>query len=155
MKKYFFAGLITLLPLVITLLIVIWVFNLLTKPFAGIMESIIFSYESHLHLSLENHTALVAFFSRFLALIFLLILILVLGFFGQKFFMRLVLKYTDRLFSKIPLIRTIYKMSLDLTKAMFTDNASLFKETVLIPFPSQKSLAVGLTTGEIPPPFPR
>ena len=150
MKKYFFAGLITLLPIMITCLIVIWLFNLLTRPFAGIMETIIFSCESHFSLSLENHTTLVTIFSRMLALIVLFILIFFLGFFGKKFFMGLLLKATDRLFSKIPFIRTIYKMSLDLTKAMFTDNNALFKETVLIPFPSKETHAIAFSTGPIP-----
>lgn len=153
MKKYFFTGFITLLPIVLTVIIALWLFNLFTAPFAGITESAILAYEKNLGLSLENHDKLVAFLSRIFAFIFLLILIFALGFFGRKFFFNLFLNVTDKLFSRIPLVRTIYRLSYDITKAVFSDSKKTFKETVLIPFPHLQSHTIGFVTGNAPEEF--
>ena len=40
MKKYFITGLVILLPVALTLAIVIFLFNFLTQPFVGIVQSI-------------------------------------------------------------------------------------------------------------------
>ncbi len=153
MKKYFFTGFVTLLPIALTLIIVSWLFHLFTAPLAGIMETILIAYEKKLGLSLETHDQLVLFLSRVFALILLLILIMFLGVFGRRFLTSFFLKMADRIFSHIPLVRTIYRVSLDVTKAVFTENKKTFKETVLIPFPHQDALSVGFVTGETPPAF--
>lgn len=150
MKKYFFTGFITLLPIALTLLIVNWLFNLFSAPLAGVTEMIILAYEKQLGLSMEHHDTLVLFLSRVFALILLLILILFLGFCGQKFLINIFLKIPERLFAHIPLVRTIYRLSQDITKAMFQENKKTFKETVLLPFPHHEALAIGFVTGETP-----
>jgi len=150
MKKYFFTGFIALLPIALTLIIANWLFNLFTAPLAGITEMVILAYEKKLGLSLEHHEVLVAFVSRVCALILLLILIFLLGFCGQKFLINVFLKLPERLFSHIPLVRTIFRLSNDITKAMFQENKKTFKETVLLPFPHAEALAVGFVTSETP-----
>src|ERR1700722_16426366 len=153
MKKYFFTGFITLLPIALTFIIASWLFNLFTAPLAGVTEAIILAYEKNLNLSLANHDTLVLFISRVFALILLLILIFLLGVCGQKFLINVFLKIPERLFSHIPLVRTIYRLSNDITKAVFSENKKTFKETVLLPFPHHDALAIGFVTGETPPVF--
>jgi uncharacterized membrane protein len=150
MKKYFFTGFITLLPIALTIIIVSWLFNLFTAPLAGIMEMIILAYEKNLGLSLANHDTLVLFLSRVCALILLLLLILLLGFCGQRFLINVFLKIFERIFSHIPLVRTIFRLTNDITKAVFAENKKTFKETVLLPFPHHDALAIGFVTGETP-----
>lgn len=150
MKKYFFTGFVTLLPLALTFVIANWLFNLFAAPLAGVTEALILSYEKNLGLSLEHHDTLVLFVSRVLALILLFVLILFLGFCGQKFLINVFLKLPERLFAHIPLVRTIFRLSNEITKAVFTENKKTFKETVLIPFPHDQALTVGFVTGETP-----
>lgn len=153
MKKYFFTGFITLLPIALTVIIAVWLFDLFTTPLAGIMETLIRAYEKKLNLSLENHATLVVFLSRVLAFILLIILIFFLGVLGRKFLMNFFLRLTDRLFSHIPLVRTIYRLSNEITKAVFSENKKTFKETVLVPFPHHEAHAIGFLTGESPSVF--
>lgn len=150
MKKYFFTGFVTLLPLALTIMIAKWLFNLFAAPLAGLTESIIHSYEKTLGLSLEHHDSLVSFLSQVFALILLFTLILFLGFCGQKFLIKVFLKIPEKLFSRIPLVRTIFRLSNEITKAVFTENKKTFKETVLIPFPHDQAYTVGFVTGETP-----
>jgi len=151
MKKYFFTGFIALLPLALTFLIANWLFNLFAAPLAGMTEAIILAYEKKWNLSLEHHDTLVLFLSRVFALLLLFVLILFLGFCGQKFLIKIFLKIPERLFSRIPLVRTIFRLSNDITKAVFSENKKTFKETVLLPFPHDQALTIGFVTGETPP----
>jgi uncharacterized membrane protein len=153
MKKYFFTGFITLLPIALTLIIALWLFNLFTEPVSGLTESWILSLEKSWGLSLELHNTLVGFLSRILAFILLMVVIFLLGFFGRKLFLNLFLNLTDKIFSRIPLVRTIYRLSHDITKAMFSDTKKTFRETVLIPFPHQDTYSIGFVTGDIPARF--
>ncbi len=150
MKKYFFTGFVALLPLALTFMIASWLFNLFAAPLAGLMETLIHAYEKNLGLSLEHHDNLVLFLSRVFAFILLLLLIFFLGFCGQKFLLKVFLKLPERLFSRIPLVRTIFRLSNEITKAVFTENKKTFKETVLIPFPHEETYAIGFITGETP-----
>lgn len=153
MKKYFFTGFITLLPLALTLIIVQWLFNLFTDPLAGLTEWLIVRYESSLHLQLEQHHTLVLFLSRVIAFIILVALILLLGFCGQKFLSRYFVRFNDRLFARIPFVRMVYRLSKDITKAIFSDTQNAFKYTVLIPFPHDQAVAIGFVTGDVPEAF--
>ncbi|HEY2809851.1 MAG TPA: DUF502 domain-containing protein [Rhabdochlamydiaceae bacterium] len=150
MKKYFFTGFITLLPIALTIIIVKWLFDLFTAPLAGISEWFLLKYEAELGLSLTHHDTLIMLLSRVLAFVLLVLLIFLLGFCGQKFLTKYFLNITNRIFSRIPLVRTIYRLSHDITKAVFSDTQKTFKGTVLIPFPHQDSLAIGFITGETP-----
>lgn len=150
MKKYFFTGFVTLLPIALTIIIAVWLFDLFTTPLAGLMESVILTYEKKWNLSLGSHDTLVIFLSRVLAFILLLVLIFVLGFLGRKFLMKFFLRVMDKIFSHIPLVRTIYRLSHDITKAVFSENTKTFKGTVLVPFPYRDAYAIGFLTGDVP-----
>lgn len=147
MKKYFFTGFIALLPIALTAMIVLWLFNLFTEPLVGLAESIILKYE----VSLKTHKSLILLLSRVFAFILLSSFIFILGFCGQKFFSVFLLKLVDQILSRIPIVRAIYRISLDVTKALFSTNEKTFKETVLVSFPHQDTLAVGFVMGESPP----
>jgi len=153
MKKYLIAGFITLLPIALTIVIVVWIFELMTAPFVGLVEHLVLSYEAKLGLSLEHHAGLVLFISRIIVLVFLFILILLLGLFGRKVFLNLFLKLTDKLFLRIPIIKTLYRLINEITKSVFAQDKKTFQETVLLPFPNDKSLAIGFVTGTVPEAF--
>lgn len=153
MRKYFFTGFVTLLPLALTLLIVQWLFNLFTSPLVGLTEWLIVKYEVSLHLSIERHHALVIFLCRVIAFILLFGFILLLGFCGQKFLSKYFVRFNDRLFARIPLVRAIYRLSKDVTKAIFSDTQKAFKYTVLVPFPNDEAIAIGFVTGDVPEAF--
>jgi len=150
MKRYFFTGFITLLPVALTIIIVKWLFDLFTAPLAGLTEWMIIHYESKLGLSLKHQDMMVLFLSKVFAFIFLVILIFFLGFLGQKFLSKYFTHFTDRLFSRIPIVKTIYRLSRDVTKAIFSDSQKAFKSTVLVPFPHHEALAIGFVTGDAP-----
>src|SRR5579885_3215196 len=74
MKKYLLTGFITLLPITLTIIIIVWLFDFFTTPFVGIMEKLLLS-EGGSSTLLKNPT-FVVFLSRVLVLIFLFVLTL-------------------------------------------------------------------------------
>jgi uncharacterized membrane protein len=150
MKKYFFTGLISLLPIALTFLIISWLFDFFTTPFVGVIEKLVVSYETQHGMAVVDHDVLVLFISRVIVLIFLFFLILFLGFCARKFFFNQLLRLTHAIFSRIPVVKSIYNVTRDITRAVFSGDQKTFKQTVLIPFPTPKMHALGLVIGEIP-----
>lgn len=150
MKKHFLTGLIILLPIALTIVIAIWLFDLLTDPFVGIVEHIIVNFEAKRGVDLKHHETLVLVISRLIVAFVLCLLILVLGFFGRRFFMHEFVRLSQKIFTRIPIIKTIYTISHDVTKSLFAEGKTTFKKTVLIPFPKVDTYALGLVTGEPP-----
>lgn len=151
MKKDLVAGLIILLPIVLTIIIVVWLFDFMTEPFIGIVEKGVLAFETSQGLDLSHHETLVAVISRIIILIALFILIYVLGFIARKFFFHRFIEFSKKIFDKIPFIKTIYNLAHEVTHAVFKEGEKTFKQTVLIPFPHKETHALGLVTGEIPP----
>src|SRR3990167_1327033 len=113
MKKTFFSGLAILLPIAITLLVVFFVINLLTNPFVEIIEETISSFGKEIAL---KHRYILVMISRIIALIFIFLLALILGFFARRIFFNWFLRLTHKLFSRIPMIKSIYKITTEVSK---------------------------------------
>lgn len=150
MKKYLTTGIITLLPIVLTIWIVRYLFDLFTTPLFNIVESFIMDYEKSHGLNLMNHDTLVLFLSRVIALILTLVLIFVLGFFGRRYFFHTLINFGNDLVMRVPIVGTIYRLTKDITKVVFSADQKTFKQTVLIPFPSSETHSLGLVTGGVP-----
>lgn len=151
MRKYFFAGFIALLPLILTCIIVIWLVDLVTTPLIGFAQDILMHHPQMPFFSLANHEVLVKVLSRLFALAFWIVIIFILGFFSRKFFLSSFLHLTDCLFSRLPFVKKIYKISHDLTKVVFSGKEKTFKQTVLVPFPHKDAFALGFVTSETLP----
>jgi uncharacterized membrane protein len=151
MKKYLSTGFIILLPIALTVWIIQYLLNLFTDPLFEAVENSIFWYEKNRGLSLLHHEFLVSFFSRLIAFFLTLLLIFLLGFLARRFFFGTLLSFANKIMIKIPFIGTIYRLTKDVTQAMFTSGTKAFKQTVLVPFPTYESKALSFVTGEIPP----
>ena len=148
MRKTLFVGFVTLLPLVLTIMVISWLFNLFTNPLAGIMEDILHAF--NLPLTLQHHDKLVAFISRIMSLVCLFLLILVLGFLGRKFFFSALMNGMNAFFLRIPVVGSIYRVSKEVTSSVFSQKEKTFKKTVLVPFPKTDTHALGFVTGDLP-----
>jgi uncharacterized membrane protein len=150
MKKHIFAGLVILLPLVLTILVLVFILNLFTEPFLNIATFALSKFP-HLYQFLQAYD-LVDVIARICSLIMTVAFILFLGMIAQMFFIDSLLHFTNNLICKIPFIKSIYKTSKDVIQALFPakDEKKAFKRSVMIPFPSKKSHCVGFVSGEIP-----
>jgi uncharacterized membrane protein len=148
MKKTLITGFIILLPVILTLMLILFLFDLFTEPFVNIVGPLVTLIQHHLPFVLPS--GLTLFLSRILSLIFLCLFIFLLGFITQLFLVKSVMNWADRVLFRIPFIRTIYRVSRDVFAALFsTEGKKAFKRPVMMPFPSRPSHCLGFLAGEV------
>lgn len=152
MRKYFLTGLVILLPLAVTIMIVAFIVNFLTQPFIGLTVDMLssVSWDSK-NLSLFVSPTVIWYISRIVILVALFLFTLFLGMFARWFFFRSLLKVSEKIMGRIPLVNKIYKTTKEIIKTFFSDNSQSFKKVVLVPFPSSNTYCVGLVSREAPP----
>jgi uncharacterized membrane protein len=84
-----------------------------------------------------------------LGLIILIILLIIIGFLTASFFGRFLLKKTESLISKIPLIKIFYKTIKQIIETIFKNNSKAFREVVLLEYPRKGIWVLGFTTGQV------
>ena len=152
MRKYFLTGLVILLPLAVTIMIVAFIVNFLTQPFIGLTVDMLSSVSwGGKNLSLFVSPKVIWYTSRIVILIALFLFTLLLGMFARWFFFRSLLKVSEKIMGRIPLVNKIYKTTKEIIKTFFSDNSQSFKKVVLVPFPSGNTYCVGLVSREAPP----
>lgn len=148
-KRYLFTGLALLLPVVVTLLILIFFVNLLTKPFQSLVEDVLSYYgllgKPFLFLSASQVLHLT---SKLLILLTLIAVVVVMGLLAQMFITKYFIRLGDFIIHRIPIINKIYKAAQDVVSTLFADNRRTFSQVVLVPFPHEKSYSIGMVTNE-------
>ena len=143
MRKYFLTGLVTLLPLAVTIWVVHFFVNFLTKPFIGIVTLL----THRLPIASPQWIRTV---SQLFILIGLFLLIWFLGFVARKFFFNQLIRLGDKILIKIPLVNKVYKTSKEIVKALFSPKEKAFQQVVMLPFPYQGCYCLGLIAREAP-----
>lgn len=147
-KKYLVAGLIILLPAALTLMIIVFLFNLFTEPFVSIVDPLIEFVEHKFAFQLPEW--LIPFFAKLFSLIFLCIFILILGMITQLFLVKTMIRWMNLIIARIPFIKTVYQVSVDIFSALFSaDGKKAFKYPVMFPFPSPPNFALGFAAGDV------
>jgi uncharacterized membrane protein len=151
MKRSFITGLVILLPLAVTILIVVFVVNFLTQPFVGLVSQFLEKFDilnrGFLFLKPEH---VIRYGSQILILICLFLFTILLGIIARWFFFRSLLKISDYLLNRIPLVNKVYKTTKDIIKTLFSGDKSAFKQVVMVPYPKNDSYVIGLMSRESP-----
>jgi len=133
LRRYFFSGLLVLLPLVITIWFLGWI--------VGLMDSVLnllplsFHPNSYLPFAIPGLGALVTLAS-----------ILLLGFLATSVVTRRILTLWDYILSRIPIFRGVYTAVQKLVEAIFSQEQS-GRRVVLIEYPRKGIYSVGFATG--------
>ncbi len=151
MKKYFITGLVILLPLAVTIAIVVFIVNFLTKPFIGIVSGFLKDFgilnKGFFFLTQEQ---VVLYGSKLLILICLFLFTLLLGVIARWFFFKALITLSDKILHRIPLVNKVYKTTQEIIKTIFVTDKSSFKQVVMVPFPKPGTYVMGLVSRESP-----
>jgi len=135
----FLNGLITLLPIALTIVI----FTLTFRMFRGWLEPV-------QELLPESFKAF-----PYAEFFIVLAVVLLFGMIVRILFIRSIIHSVERLIAKIPLVRPIYTGIKQLVKAFSTQDKLSFKKVVLIEFPRPGMYSIGFLTSavakQIPP----
>jgi len=136
LRSSFVTGLVTAFPLLITLFLGRFAFDLLDRWADPISE---------------------VAFGRVVpgfGLAIFIVLIFLLGVIARNVVGRRFLAFGERLFARIPVLRPIYLGAREVTRAFSAERTKSFRRVVLIPFPYADVRAVGFVTGEFTEPGP-
>lgn len=151
MKKYFITGLVILLPLTLTILIVAFVVNFLTKPFMGLVTKMLSTTQiQNLNLHILSHEQVIRYGSQIIILIFLFLFTLILGIFARWFIFNSLINISDKILHRIPLVNKVYKTSQDIIKTLFVTDKNSFKQVVMVPFPRPGLYSLGFISRKAP-----
>ena len=147
MKKYFFAGLALLLPVAVTVWVIKFFVNFLTKPFIGIVTPL---FTTYIHLPFHVPEQAIRTISQILILVALFVFTWFLGFVARRLFFNQLLRFGDQLLHKIPLVNKVYKTSKDIVQSLFNSKKGSFQQVVLLPFPYKGAYCLGLISSDSP-----
>ncbi|MCX7918867.1 MAG: DUF502 domain-containing protein [bacterium] len=127
LRNYFLTGLLVIIPLVVTIYVVWSAFNIIDgwlRDFVKINDKPIPG----------------------LGIIVLIIIILFVGLIAQNYFGRRLIKISDSLMARIPLINKIYLATQQVITAILTRKKKLFQQVVAIEYPRKGIYSIGFVT---------
>ena len=134
LRRYFIAGLLVWIPLVITL----WVLKLLVD----LMDQSLLLLPSNYHTD-----ALFGFHIPGLGLILTTAIVLATGALAANFFGRKLIDLGHGLLGRIPIVRSIYGGVKQISDTLFSPEGKAFRRAVLVRYPHQGAWTVALVTG--------
>lgn len=149
MRKNLLAGFVTLLPLIVTYVIVVFGIGLITSPFENLVQFIL----SHLHLfdngvGLFTREQVTNVVSKICIITTLICFVIFVGWLAQWVIFHSWGYYFDCILRKIPFINRVYKTSKDLVDALFMTKADTNRKAALVPYPTLEQRTLGIATGE-------
>ena len=133
-KRYIFAGILSIIPLYLTYLISNTLFNIFSKPGTRIFK-LFFNY------NIKYLPEIIGFLSTLIAIY--IIGMLVSNIFGKK-----ILLTFEKVISGIPVINIIYKTIKQITSSLGDPEKESFKKVVLIEYPRKNIWTLAMVTGE-------
>ena len=133
-RKWLLAGLLVVVPVVITAWVLDWVISLLDQTL------LILPGSWHPDKLLGYH---VPGFGVLLALVILLIV----GAAASNFFGRKLVDWWNLLLHRIPIVRSVYSGVKQVSDTVFSENGNAFRKAVLVQWPREGSWTIAFVTG--------
>jgi len=140
LKNNFISGLIFIIPLVISILFIRFLYikldNLILEPWIKHLIKIL-PYPYFIPIV------------KILIFIFLILVISLLGFITKNIFARKILLSLENFLFRLPLFGKIYKGTKEISDALLLEKKGAFRKVVLVEFPKPGSYALGFITSEV------
>jgi uncharacterized membrane protein len=134
-RTYFLAGLLALIPLIVTIGILSWLFNVLD----GFLGPYLYDW---LGRPMPG-----------LGLIATIVLVFAIGIVTTNIIGRRLMGAVDEALHRIPLVRSIYSMTKQVSDSLLQARTVAFQQVVLIEYPRRGLYQIGFVTGKIEGPL--
>tara|TARA_Y200000002_G_scaffold383247_1_gene404391 strand:+ start:1196 stop:1810 length:615 start_codon:yes stop_codon:yes gene_type:complete len=133
LRKLFATGILFWLPILITYLVLSFLYRMLTRivyfePFRSLTEG----------MSVEV--------ASIIAVILIIVLIVATGLLVTNYFGRNLVGWIEMTLKRLPLVSSIYTTVKNSLEMIFSEQSKSFREVVLVRFPSYESWSVGFVT---------
>ena len=144
-RASFFAGLAIVLPVVISVAVVVWLF----QNVSGVTDKLLFFLpKSWIRPTLaDGNLGDIPWYWSCISLLWAVFLVCLVGYYAGNYLGRKTIQWFDTAIMRVPLLNKIYGTIKQVNES-FTSNKSSFKQVVLVTFPHGRSRAVGFVTGE-------
>jgi uncharacterized membrane protein len=144
-RANFFTGLAIVMPAVISVAVVVWIF----QNVSNVTDMLLFFVpKSWIRTQLPNGAwGDIHWYWSWLALMWAVFLVCLVGRYGGNYLGRKTIEWLDSAIMRVPLMNKIYGTIKQVNES-FSSNKSSFKQAVLVAFPHERSRAVGFVTGE-------
>ncbi|MDR7305572.1 putative membrane protein [Rhodoferax saidenbachensis] len=141
-KKYLITGLLVWLPLAITVWVILWMVGILDGIFGGVLSG----FEALLPVAaLPMIDKLRAIHG--LGVILVVLALLLTGALVSNVAGRWLVRQWDRLFTNIPIVKSIYNSVKKVSDTLFSSNGNAFRTALLIQYPRAGSWTIAFQTG--------
>lgn len=139
----FWAGLAIVLPGVISIAVLLWLFGTV----ANITDTLLIAVPRKLtHRDLGNGS--MYWYWSLVALLLAVILIGLMGMLARNYFGKRIIEWIDAALLRIPLLNKIYSTTKQVNDAFSTTNKTAFRTVVLVEFPRAGCYSIGFVTND-------
>lgn len=137
LKKYMLTGILVWLPVIVT----IWVISYII----GVADRLVTILPQH-----WQPQMLLGFRIPGAGLVVSIAVVFLTGLFSANILGRKIIAISDLLWSRIPVVKSIYSGVKKVSESLLSDSRQSFKTPVLIPFPQPNIWTIGFVSGHIP-----
>jgi len=141
-KKYLLTGLMVWLPLAITLWVLLWLVGLLDGLFGIILSGLAAVTPDSLAPLIERLHSI-----HGLGVVLVVLFMLVTGALVSNVAGRWWIKQWDRLFTNIPIVKSIYVSVKKVSDTLFSSNGNAFRTALLVQYPRAGCWTIAFQTG--------
>lgn len=138
LRSYFFTGIVVTVPITITLWSAWWLLSFVDAIMAEIIPPE-FNPNTYLPFSVPG-----------LGLILTVASFIVIGWFARNFLGRMIIRATEFLVDRMPLINVVYKAIKQVFEMTIGTQSTAFRDVVLFQYPHPNSWTIGFVTGVTP-----
>lgn len=142
LKKYLLTGLMVWLPLAITIWVLLWMMNVLDGLFGQMLTALSAVSSDQSAESLNKLRQIPG-----LGVVLVLGFMLLTGALVSNVAGRWWLKHWNRMFTHIPVVKSIYNSVKKVSDTLFSSNGNAFRTALLVQFPRQGSWTIAFQTG--------
>jgi uncharacterized membrane protein len=136
LRKYFISGLLVWLPVWVTLLVIKFLIDLLSKSLLLLPQQ-------------YQPDVLIGFHIPGVGVIVTVLVIFFTGLLAANFIGRRLVALGDAMMARIPLVRTIYTGVKQVTQTLFTPGGQSFRKVLLVEYPREGVWSIAFQTGEV------
>jgi uncharacterized membrane protein len=133
-RKWLLAGLLVIVPLMVTLWVLEWIVSSLDKTLQILPTA-------------WHPDKLLGFHIPGFGVLLALAILLVVGAVASNFFGRKLVNWWDALLNRIPVVRSIYSAVKQVSDTLFSDSGNAFRTAVLIQWPRENVWTIAFITG--------
>ena len=135
LRAYFFAGVLVTAPLAITFWLVWQVISWIDRSIKPLIP-VQYNPETYLPFSVPG-----------IGLVVSVVFLILVGAFAAGFIGRLVVRMSERILARMPVVRSIYGATKQIFETVLAQSSRAFRDVVLVEYPRRGIWAIGFITG--------